>query len=94
MTSGIARTFERSGIEVFGQGTFGISKRSRKERNSRAKMRLKVGFSFPPVILAYALQCKRLSGLPNLQATAHAKDSWENRSSRQPKRNTADTIVC
>lgn len=50
---------ERSGIEVFGQETFGISKRGRKKRNSRAKMRLKVGFSFPPVILAYALQCKR-----------------------------------
>ena len=57
-------------------------------------MRLKVGFSFPPVILAYALQCKRLSGLPNLHATAHAKDIWENRSSWQPKRYTADKIVC
>lgn len=32
--------------------------------------------------------------MPNLQATAHAKDIWENRSSWQPKRNTTDKIVC
>ena len=32
--------------------------------------------------------------MPNLQATAHAKDIWENRSSWQPKRNAADKIVC
>lgn len=64
----VASASERSGVEVFCQGTFGISKRSRKKRSSRAEMRLKVGFSFPPMSTSIRPAMQEIVGFAQLSS--------------------------